>query len=289
MQRQNKSQSADKQSANTPRDIEPTGVADRLNAERPTEPGAFTPYAEPMAAIIQTNPEADEINTLHLRILARIRDVRADAIVIGAKLAAIKARLGHGAWEPWIAANLKFSSRTAVRYLYVWKHRDDPELQDNPEEFMDRVYGHTSDPALTLPKVAHALEVVVPNKSDVPPKSDASVGFLPAPSKSEVQYPNVSPPTVSEPESEEEPEAKSRRLSRPARWAKACADASAAIEELVDLQSEYQEWLDGIPENFSESAVIEKLNAVIDLSFDDALTAIEEAENADLPQGFGRD
>jgi hypothetical protein len=100
--------------------------------------------------------------------------------------------------------------------------------------------------------------------------------------------------------------------SRPARWTAAADAARKAIDEmqaaaakiedafseLRDIQSEYQEWKDGLPENLSASPVGEKLDAVcdIDLEWDaadgtasDAEEKVNEAEGADLPRGFGKD
>ena len=87
--------------------------------------------------------------------------------------------------------------------------------------------------------------------------------------------------------------------SRPARWAAACAKASVAVndlreavDELESLREEYESWRDNLPESLQSSALGEKLETVCDLDFsclDDAETVIDEAENADLPRGFGKD
>jgi Tfp pilus assembly protein FimV len=99
--------------------------------------------------------------------------------------------------------------------------------------------------------------------------------------------------------------------SRPARWNAAVADAmeiassiedlknelETALEAVKDVQSEYEEWKDGLPENLEQSALGEKLAAVCDLDFDvldsvdvsAVLDVLSEAEGADLPLGFGRD
>lgn len=93
---------------------------------------------------------------------------------------------------------------------------------------------------------------------------------------------------------------KERAPSRPERWVAACAklsaaldDAEAAIEELRGMQEEFESWKDGLPESFQGSALGEKLDAIcgIDLSsgIDDVRAALDEAEGADLPLGFGRD
>ena len=65
------------------------------------------------------------------------------------------------------------------------------------------------------------------------------------------------------------------RRSRPERW-------RDAVQTLLDLQAEYQDWLDGLPENLEGSAVAEKLEAICGYDFGD----LEELEP---PRGFGRD
>ena len=57
---------------------------------------------------------------------------------------------------------------------------------------------------------------------------------------------------------------------------------SEALQELVDLQAEYQAWLDNLPENLRSSAVAEQLEAICDLDLD----SLQEVEP---PRGFGRD
>jgi len=65
------------------------------------------------------------------------------------------------------------------------------------------------------------------------------------------------------------------RRSRPQRW-------RDAVQTLVDLQVEYQDWLDNLPDSLHESAVAEKLEAICEYDFGD-LEALEP------PLGFGRD
>lgn len=83
--------------------------------------------------------------------------------------------------------------------------------------------------------------------------------------------------------------AKPKVLSRPKRWADAASRALAALEELKDLQGEYEQWRDGLPDNLQQSTLAEKLDEVCDLDLDSALDTAGEAENIDLPLGFGRD
>ena len=65
------------------------------------------------------------------------------------------------------------------------------------------------------------------------------------------------------------------RRSKAQRW-------SDAVQELVDLQAEYQAWLDNLPDNFESSAVAERLEAICDLD-------VESLQDVDPPRGFGRD
>ena len=65
------------------------------------------------------------------------------------------------------------------------------------------------------------------------------------------------------------------RRSRPQRW-------RDAVQTLVDLQAEYQDWLDNLPEGLQGTAAAEKLEAICEYDFGD-LEALEP------PRGFGRD
>jgi hypothetical protein len=95
------------------------------------------------------------------------------------------------------------------------------------------------------------------------------------------------------------PSKKAKAKSRTARWQAAASEASSlasqlrdAIEALKDVQQEYSDWQDNLPENFQSSALAEKLETVCNLEFDTlegALDVLEEAESIDLPMGFGRD
>jgi hypothetical protein len=65
------------------------------------------------------------------------------------------------------------------------------------------------------------------------------------------------------------------RRSRPQRWRE-------AVAELVELQAEYQAWLDTLPPSLEGSATAEALRAVCDLD-------LSELESVEPPRGFGRD
>lgn len=88
--------------------------------------------------------------------------------------------------------------------------------------------------------------------------------------------------------------------SRPTRWANAVSTAQEAfgalqeaLSELQDLRDEYEDWKENLPENLQQGELAEKLDAVVDLDFetpkDEIGQLLGEAENIDLPLGFGRD
>lgn len=78
-------------------------------------------------------------------------------------------------------------------------------------------------------------------------------------------------------------------LSRSARWAQAANTAFTALETLKDIQSEYQDWRDNLPENLDSSPAAEKLDMIVELDLEGACDTVQEAMDADLPRGFGRD
>ena len=65
------------------------------------------------------------------------------------------------------------------------------------------------------------------------------------------------------------------RRSRPQRW-------RDAVAELVELQGDYQEWLDALPPSLADSATADALRAICDLD-------LSELESVEPPRGFGRD
>lgn len=65
------------------------------------------------------------------------------------------------------------------------------------------------------------------------------------------------------------------RRSRPQRW-------RDAVQTLVDLQAEYRDWLDNLPDSLQESAVAEKLEAICEYD-------LADLEDLEPPLGFGRD
>jgi len=56
------------------------------------------------------------------------------------------------------------------------------------------------------------------------------------------------------------------------------------VGELRDLVAEYEAWRDNLPPSLEESALAEKLDAIIALE-----GVIDELEAVELPLGYGRD
>ena len=63
--------------------------------------------------------------------------------------------------------------------------------------------------------------------------------------------------------------------SRPQRW-------RDVVAELIELQSDYQAWLDALPENLANSITADALQMICELD-------LSELANAEPPRGFGRD
>ena len=81
-----------------------------------------------------------------------------------------------------------------------------------------------------------------------------------------------------------------KRQSRKDRWLEAVNKVREGLDALKDVQSGYIDWRDNLPENLECSPLGEKLNEVADACFiDDIETACDDAENIELPLGFGRD
>lgn len=64
------------------------------------------------------------------------------------------------------------------------------------------------------------------------------------------------------------------RRTRPQRW-------RDAVAELLELQADYQQWLDGLPESLADTATADALGVVCDLD----LSSLD----IEPPRGFGRD
>jgi hypothetical protein len=80
-------------------------------------------------------------------------------------------------------------------------------------------------------------------------------------------------------------------------WEENIVPVNDAIQELKDLQEEYQTWYDSLPEGLQQGATGEKLEIIVGIELDEieepdfgALeNAAQECLDADTPTGFGRD
>jgi hypothetical protein len=68
--------------------------------------------------------QAAEIQQHHAAITAAACTAMEHALAAGALLADVKEELPHGAFEPWVASNCNFTTRTARRYLQLHAHRN---------------------------------------------------------------------------------------------------------------------------------------------------------------------
>lgn len=75
----------------------------------------------------------------------------------------------------------------------------------------------------------------------------------------------------------ETPPPKPKKISRPVRLAR-------ALVEIQALADGYQDWLDAMPANLTESDLADRLRETVDL-FQQAIDALDQV---DPPRGFGR-
>src|SRR5262245_10876710 len=64
-----------------------------------------------------------EINRLHNELMQEAKMTVRKAIRIGELLVGEKAKLKHGGWLKWCAANLSFDQRTARRYIELFRYK----------------------------------------------------------------------------------------------------------------------------------------------------------------------
>ena len=67
------------------------------------------------------------------------------------------------------------------------------------------------------------------------------------------------------------------RRSRPQKW-------RDAVQALVDILDDYEQWRDNLPEHLTETATAERIEEVLELR-----DLVDQLEAAELPKGFGRD
>jgi hypothetical protein len=106
---------------------------------------------------------AVEINKLHNEVCEGLRTTIGKAIKIGELLKAQKRECNQGAWIPWMKANLKFSDRTANRYMRCYENRR--EL--NPPQMADLTFAEI-DRMLAEPKPKRTRKVKVEEDEEDP-------------------------------------------------------------------------------------------------------------------------
>ncbi len=80
-----------------------------------------------------------------------------------------------------------------------------------------------------------------------------------------------------------------RIFSRASRWIDAATRAEDALQELLEIQSEFESWRDNLPESLQSTATAEMLETICDIDVNSALETAGEAKDAEPPRGFGRD
>lgn len=192
--------------------------------------------------------EANVINEMHHELQSLGVTMLRRMFQIGEQLSRIKDQLPHGAWEQWADDHLLFTVRTARRYIRAFKHQHDALVTADPVLFLEEIQGKAESESDTA-------------------KSDTSVRFTE--NESDTDQPSAKP--------------KLTRTSLPKHWATASADAIEAIEQLVDLQSQYREWLDELPEESRTSELAARLLRIVDLNLDHLVTELAEILSINLP------
>jgi hypothetical protein len=79
------------------------------------------------------------------------------------------------------------------------------------------------------------------------------------------------------------------RESRAAAWSRLTSEATDAINQLIEYQSEFEEAEGAQPEGLQDGPFAQKCEAIREIDLASALETLQEAENAEIPLGFGRD
>jgi hypothetical protein len=220
----------------------------KQNKEAATQP-------DPQVSVVPTDfaSEADSINQMHRELVSLGLTMLERMFQIGERLSSIKEQLPHGAWEQWVDDHLQFTTRTARRYIRAFKHRHDTLATADPVLFLEQIQGNAEP------------------KSDSKSKSDVDVRFDEAlSSDSEIDQPEL--------------KIKVERRNLHKHWSRAAVDAKEAIDQLIDLQSQYAAWLDELSSEQRSSDSGDRFLAIIHLDLTAALQLIEEAASTELPR-----
>jgi hypothetical protein len=79
------------------------------------------------------------------------------------------------------------------------------------------------------------------------------------------------------------------RESRAAAWSRLTREATDAIEQLIEYQSEFEEAAEAQPDRLRDGPFAQKCEQIREIDLASALETLKEAEDAEVPLGFGRD
>ncbi|MCZ8108674.1 MAG: DUF3102 domain-containing protein [Burkholderiales bacterium] len=99
--------------------VEAEGAETKINEKDKDEDVASTPVGTALVPVVAATKPAvrDDLEHLATSIRERLKNSSRDAIKIGNDLLKAKKKLGHGAFLPWVKANVGMSERTAERYM----------------------------------------------------------------------------------------------------------------------------------------------------------------------------
>jgi hypothetical protein len=183
--------------------------------------------------------EANSINQMHRELLGLGMTMIERMFEIGERLSRIKEQLPYGTWERWVDDHLKFTIRSAQRYLRAYKPRREPLATADPVLFLEQIQGKAE------------------------PRNDNRVAF-------------------GQNKSDTDRHAKPSRRSLHKYWAHAAADAKQAIEQLIDYQGQYADWLGELANEQHLSKLADCLLTITQLELEAPLGLIATAAAIDL-------
>jgi hypothetical protein len=236
---------------------------------------------------------AHRIETAHQATAGAARTAIEQAIECGRLQHEARGQVSHGEWLRWIEGNLSFGRRQAQKYMRLAEHADALlNATSNSHLAIDQALAaladRVSEPAggPTEPPQTPEQQRQRPGEPQgqpigIPPTTPAAHpnGTSPDP----LTAMSTTPAAVATSRGSHTARSNNRPLSRAALWAQACNDAQAALERLVGLQGEFEQWRDALPENLSSSLLGERLDAICDLDLQSVLEVVEEGSSTHLP------
>jgi hypothetical protein len=126
-----------------------------------------------------------EINQLHDKLFGIAKTSLETAIHIGELLTRQKAELGHGNWLPWCELYLRFSDRTASKYISLYNDRDRIKSELGSDLGVNEAYRLLSQPAEEQPQEPE------PELSLPEPQADGDPEAEPEQSEEPISQPEV--------------------------------------------------------------------------------------------------